>query len=214
MIRRHVIMAIALVAAILIGSAMVYPSLPEQIPTHWNVHGRIDAYGSKSWAVFLMPGLMIAMLGLSLLLPSMSPVSFKLDTFRATYGYIIVVVLGLFAYIQVAMLIAASRPGLNLGRVLIPGIFVGLALLGNVLGKVRRNYFVGVRVPWTLASERVWNETHRLAAWLLFAAGLLGALIALAGYPLGAMTTLVPALVTPILFSFVRYKQLERRGEV
>ncbi|MHC5544616.1 SdpI family protein, partial [Singulisphaera rosea] len=73
---------------------------------------------------------------------------------------------------------------------------------------------VGVRVPWTLASERVWNDTHRLAAWLFFGGGLFGAAASLAGYPLVGLVSLVPIVLIPIVYSAVRYKQLERRGEV
>ena len=73
------------------------------------------------------------------------------------------------------------RPGALVG-----GTFLFFALLGNVLGRVRRNFYIGVRVPWTLASERVWNDTHRVAAWLFVACGLAGFVIAVAGLPLVA----------------------------
>ena len=60
---------------------------------------------------------------------------------------------------------------MDIGRAMIGGMFLFFALLGNVMGKVRKNFYIGIRVPWTLASDRVWNDTHRLAAWMMVAGG-------------------------------------------
>ena len=68
----------------------------------------------------------------------------------------------------------AKEATVDLGRAFIAGMFLFFALLGNVIGKVRKNFYIGVRVPWTLASDRVWNDTHRLAAWVMVAAGVIG----------------------------------------
>jgi uncharacterized membrane protein len=92
-------------------------------------------------------------------------------------------------------------------------MFLFFALMGNVLGRIRRNFYMGVRVPWTLASERVWNDTHRLAAWLMVAGGLTGFVMLMAGLPVAAaLAVLGVVLVVPVVYSFVHYKQLERRG--
>jgi uncharacterized membrane protein len=82
------------------------------------------------------------------------------------------------------------------------------------MGKVRRNFFVGIRTPWTIANEQVWNVTHRFAAKTFFAGGLLGlvAVILRAPFWLPVAAILVAALV-PAVYSLVFYKQLERRGE-
>jgi uncharacterized membrane protein len=86
-------------------------------------------------------------------------------------------------------------------------------LLGNVLGKVQRNFFVGVRTPWTLASDRVWADTHRVAAWVFVGMGLVGLVAAIAGtHPLISITAIILGALGVVLFSLVRYKQLERRG--
>jgi uncharacterized membrane protein len=199
-------------------SFWLYPSLPDRIPTHWNIRGEVDGYGSKQWAVFLMPAFMVGMLVLFYFLPALSPKHFEVDTFRPTYLYIMVVVMTLFAYLHLLILYAVWRTAIqqqqfDMGRPLVAGIFLMLALLGNVLGKVRRNFYIGVRVPWTLASDRVWNDTHRLAAWIMVAAGLLGFVMILVGVPV--LYTFVPfigALFVPIIYSFAHYKALERRG--
>ena len=93
------------------------------------------------------------------------------------------------------------------------GMYLIFMLLGNVLGKVRRNFCLDVRVPWTLASARVWNDTHRVAAWVFVIAGLIGFAFVMAGTHL--LVSFIPlgvAVVVPVVYSFVHYKQLERRG--
>jgi uncharacterized membrane protein len=125
-----------------------------------------------------------------------------------------VLIIAMEGYVQGVILYASAMAGpIVMSRAMFAGLFLFLALLGNVLGRVRRNFYIGVRVPWTLASERVWNDTHRVAAWVFVACGLAGFLIIIAGLPLlAAFATLLVAVFVPIIYSFVHYKQLERRG--
>ena len=211
-------LAVALTVGTILASVALYPSLPEKIPIHWNSRGEVDGYGTKPVGLFVLPATMVGFLAFFRLLPWLSPKDFKIEPFASTFQYIIVTVIGLFAYIHaVAMLstwrhVAGARR-FDSGRVLYAGMFLFLALIGNVLGKVRKNFYVGVRVPWTLASDRVWNDTHRLAAWTLVAGSLIGFLIAVTGMPLLlAFATLIVSALIPVVYSFVHYKQLERRG--
>ncbi len=70
---------------------------------------------------------------------------------------------------------------MDVGRFAVAGVFLLFAPIGNVLGKVDRNFFVGGRTPWTLADERVWHATHRLAAKIFVAGGMIGFRLVLAG---------------------------------
>jgi uncharacterized membrane protein len=96
------------------------------------------------------------------------------------------------------------------------GMFLFFALMGNVLGKVRRNFWVGVRTPWTLASEAVWVRTHRQTAWVWVAGGTVGFLAILAGVPplLALILVLPPLVLYPVVYSLVLYKRLEREGKL
>ncbi|SIO34072.1 Uncharacterized membrane protein [Singulisphaera sp. GP187] len=214
MTRASWLAAIGLIVAVWVGTAVVYGSLPDRVPTHWNIRGQVDAHGPKALAALLMPAVMVGMLALFAALPWLSPAQFKLEGFRSTYGFIAVVVLAMQAFIHTLLLLAAMGYQFDMSRWLVAGTLFGLGLMGNVMGKVRRNFYVGFRVPWTLASERVWNETNRLAAWLTFGVGLLGSAVALMGYPLVALSSLVLIVVIPTIFSLLRYKQLERSGEI
>lgn len=219
MSRPYWMIAIALTLAAWGLAAWYYPSLPEQVPTHWNLEGKVDGWGSKHWATFLSPSLMVLFLGLFAFLPVLSPRQFEVDTFRSTYLYIMVLMTGLFFYLNLVLLQAtwqAVQDGpnaFNSGRAVIAGIFVFFALMGNVMGKVRRNFYIGIRVPWTLASDRVWNDTHRLAAWVMVGVGVVGFLLVIAGvHPVVAFVLLMVSMFIPVVYSFVHYKDLERRG--
>ncbi|HVA49752.1 MAG TPA: DUF1648 domain-containing protein [Pirellulales bacterium] len=218
MTRIYLWFSIGLTLAAWAAALIAYPSLPQQVPTHWNIRGQVDGYGDKSWATFLTPAVMLGLLVLFRLLPWLSPRPFTLDTFRGTYEFVVVLVMALMAYIQALMLWAAYAGPIDVGRALVGGLCLFFALIGNVLGKVRRNFFVGVRTPWTLASERVWIDTHRLAARLFVVAGLAGFVLCLAlGGPVafaGTLALIMIAAFAPALYSLVHYKRLERQGLV
>ena len=197
-------------------SLYLYPIMPDRVPIHWNIRGEVDGYGDKSWAVFITPAVMVGLLLLFRILPWLSPKPFSLDTFRGTYEFVVALVMGLMAYIHGLMLWAAFGEPIDIGRALVAGLCLFFALMGNVLGKVRRNFFMGVRTPWTLASERVWIDTHRLAARLFVAAGLIGFVLCLVlGGPaafIAAFAAIMTAAFSPAVYSLVHYKHLERQG--
>lgn len=216
MTRVYLALAIGLTVVAWVSALVAYPYLPEQVPIHWNIRGEVDGYGDKSWSAFLTPAIMLGLLALFRLLPWLSPKSFTLDTFRGTYEFLVALAMGLMAYIHGLLLWAAYSGPIDIGRALIGGMCLFFMLLGNVLGKVRRNFFVGVRTPWTLASERVWIDTHRLAARLFVAAGLIGLILCLTvGGPVAFVATFILIMVAafaPVIYSLVHYKKLERQG--
>ena len=219
MSRPYWIIAILLTLSAWGLAAWVYPGLPDRVPTHWNIEGKVDGWGDKSWATFLMPGMMVIFLVLFAFLPALSPKHFEVDSFRSTYLYIMVLTTALFAYMNGIILLATwqelheGNKFLDIGRAMICGMFLFFALLGNVMGKVRKNFYIGIRVPWTLASDRVWNDTHRLAAWLMVAGGILGFLVVISGLPIVlAIGVMIGTFLIPVVYSFVHYKSLERQG--
>ena len=217
MTRVYWIISFTLIAITVAVTAWLYGSLPEQIPTHWNIRGEIDGYGGK-WTLFIFPVMMVAMLALFYFLPALSPKQFDVNSFRLTYLYIMVLCIGLFAYMDGVMLYVVRQAALkaatiDLGRAFIAGMFLFFALMGNVMGKVRKNFYIGVRVPWTLASDRVWNDTHRVAAWVFVAAGVIGFAMIILGVPiLYPIVAIFLSAFVPVIYSFVHYKSLERRG--
>jgi len=212
---KYYLAGILLLAAAFVANLLAYPHLPNLVATHWDIQGRPDGYSAKGVLFLIGPGLMVAIMILFRVLPWLSPKHWEVDTFRSTYLYIMMVLLCLVAYLNVITLWAGLGRLINVGRAVIGGICLLFALLGNVLGKVRRNFYIGVRTPWALASERVWNATHRLAAKTFVVAGLLG--LALTAVGLNVWPTfisLTAGALIPVVYSLTFYKQLERRGEL
>ncbi len=199
------------IAAVVIGfgtlaaSAALYPGLPARIPIHWNIRGEVDGYGSRTFGAFFFPGVILAMIGLLALLPKLSPRSMPIGPFRETYAYIAFLVTALFAYIHGLALSAAMGHAPDFARAILGGLYLFFALMGNVLGKVTRNPWVGIRVPWTLASDRVWNATHRLGAWMFVASGLVGLVLVAVGTPLAytPIPLAAAAVVVPVVYSWL-----------
>ena len=186
---------------------------------HWDAHGHVNGWGPK-WSLFLFgPGMMLFIVLMFSALPWLSPKKFEVDSFRATYLYIMIMIVAMMAYCHILVLLSAlgslSSVGIDVTRAITGGVCLLIALLGNVLGKVRRNFFVGIRTPWTIANERVWNATHRFAAKTFFAGGLLGLLAVILHAPFWLpMTAILVAALVPAVYSLIFYKQLERRGEL
>lgn len=193
--------------------------LKEQIPTHSNAAGEVDKWTPREdilpqW--LLLPGAMALMMGLFLLAPWLSPKGFEVDRFRETFYFLMTVVILLFAYIQLLFVLGAVQAiQVETGRWLLGGLSLFFALLGNRLGKVQRNFWMGVRTPWTLASEAVWIQTHRLTAWLWTSGGLLLAVVAFVvpSVWLWVAGLLLMALI-PVVYSLWLYKRLEKQGKI
>jgi uncharacterized membrane protein len=195
-----------------------YDRLAEQVPHHWNIHGQPDAFTPRERVLpllLLSPAGMACIVALTLILPWLSPRSFTVDGFRPTFDYVMFLVVLLIGHIQAVTLAVAFQYVHDPARWMVAGILLMLALMGNVLGKVRRNFWMGVRTPWTLADPKVWERTHRVAAWLFTAAGVAGFVAVLAGAPLAlCFVGLIAAALVVVLYSLVLYKRLEKQGKL
>jgi uncharacterized membrane protein len=213
--RKYYLGAAAVILATLAGTVIAYPQLPATVPLHWDIQGQVNGWGPK-WTLFLFgPGMMLFIVLLFTALPWLSPKRFEVDSFRATYLYIMIVLVALLAYCQLLIVIASLGLVIDVSRALAGGICLLIALLGNVMGKVRQNFFVGIRTPWTLASQPVWIATHRFAAKTLFAGGLLGLLAVILRAPFWLpIAAILVATLIPAAYSLVFYKRLERKGEL
>jgi len=207
--------ATALVAVALAATLLAYPQLPSSVPSHWGLHNEVNGY-SPRWTLFLLgPGAMVLVIALFSLLPWLSPKHFEVDTFRPTYLQVMLIIVTLLGYVHGIVLWTALGHKVDTGRAVEGGICLLLMLLGNVMGKVRRNFYVGIRTPWALANERVWNATHRFAAKTFVAGGVLGFAFTLAGWSdWPVMAAIAAGALAPALYSLIFYKQLERHGEV
>lgn len=220
--RPWIILSLALTVAAAASSGLVWTNreawLPERVPTHWNAAGQPDAFLPRDGMLghlMLTPALLLGWLLLGLALPWLSPAKFKVEPFRPTYEYIMGLVCVMFAWMHGVTLGAYTQQITDITRWLVGGSLLAIALLGNVLGKVQRNFWIGIRTPWTLASDTVWIRTHRLGAWLFTGGGVLGFILVMCGVnALVALGIFGVAALVPIVYSLILYKRLEREGKL
>lgn len=210
--RLPLIVSLVLIGLALAASAWLYPALPDQIPTHWNIRGEADGFGPKAIAAWILPVVALGLLAFLRAVPWLSPRDFRVDVHGRAFGLLVVTMTALFVFIHFLSLAAALRPGLAVDRALVAGVLLCLGAIGFSFDGLERNFFMGIRVPWTIASDRVWNDTHRLAARIWPAGGIAGAVLAACGFTVAAFCMLVPMVAVPIVYSFIRSKQLEREG--
>lgn len=207
----YLLAALAVVLGALLATAWMLPHLPPTVPMHWNAHGQVDRMGSRA-ELFILPLVMAGLLALWPVLARVSPQGYGVERFHGTYWFGGFAVMAVLAFIHVLTLCAASGAGIDGGRAVAGALAVLFILLGNVMGKVKPNFWMGIRTPWTLTNERVWYATHRLAAKTMTVAGLAGLL--LVGLKLqGAVTpVLVAGALLPAAWSLRYYRRLESTG--
>jgi len=156
----------------LAGTIAAYPFLPATVPLHWDFAGRVDSWGPR-WNMLWLGALPLATALLLRLLPRLDPRRASYERHARAYAIIgRLIVLALAAIAWVAIL-AALGLGLDVGvlvRLLLGLLFVGL---GNFMGTLKPNYFVGIKTPWALADDEVWRLTHRRGALVFVALGAL-----------------------------------------
>ena len=211
--RKGSILAMWLLALLpLVLVAVFYSRLPDQVPMHWGFDGEINRYGSKNelWLTGAL-GPLFALL--FQFLPRLDPKRRNYEKFQTYYEAFSLVLVAFIAVMMGVALLESFRPGtLSMGRVV--SALVGLLFLfvGNLMGKVKPNFFMGIRNPWTLSDPDVWNRAHRLGGGLFFLTGLVTVVSAIllpepVTFAVLMAGTLLTALI-PTVMSYFWYKKV------
>lgn len=210
MAKRCLLICSALVVLTLVIAILAYPHLPERIPTRWNIWGEVSATHPKAFVFLLGPGLICLNLLLFSALPWFSPERFRIEPFLSTYQQLVMIVMGLITYLFCAIVLGSIVEDVAVDRWVFSGVALLFVLGGNLLGKVRQNFFIGIRTPWTLADERVWHATHRVAARFAVLGGLAGLLAAWTAPLWSVIAILISTLLLSVVYSAWYYKKLRR----
>jgi uncharacterized membrane protein len=209
-LNRGEVLGLMLILAAVLISVVLYPRLPETLPSHWNFRGQVDGFVHKPFGPFLGPMLMAGVLLLFVALPAISPRGFRFETFRPVWAVLEGSILGLLFLIHALALMQGMGKPVDVNRSVAAGVGLLLVVLGNFMGKVTRNFFVGIRTPWTLASEEVWLRTHRFGGRLFVLAGLVLLVSAfLGGGWLVAAIAIGLASVLSVVYSYLVYRRVE-----
>jgi len=156
-----------------IASYFFYRGFPAEVPIHWNAAGEVDGWGGPAFAAFFFPAIIMAMYLLMTLIPLIDPQKDRYKEFGRPYT---ILRLALVLYMTLVYFIASfSALGfdINISQIIPVGIGLLFMVIGNLMPKFKKNWFVGIRTPWTLSDERVWTKTHRVGGKLFLLGGLL-----------------------------------------
>ena len=205
--------ALLLIAAPLAYAAYVYPSLPDTIPTHFNMSGEADAYGGKD-SIFLGPGIM-AVVGIFVFIllsniKSFDPKRYKADD-DGLYKKFALFTVAFLSMISFIIVFSASNHSITIGKLLLPALGIAFAGFGWYMPKIHQNYFAGFKLPWTLENEDNWNETHKLAGKIWIYGGVAQAIAAIllpnvAGFITFFGITFIMVII-PTVFSYRMFKR-------
>jgi uncharacterized membrane protein len=156
--------ALAVITAMSAISLYAYssPHMQEQLIVHWNARGQADGYSTKAVGLFMMPALTLAIYGMFLLIPKIEVFKENMKSFIGYYDNLKVVFALFMLAIQAAMILQNTNWRFNMNLAMLPAIAMLLYYIGHMMPHVKRNFFVGIRTPWTLANDRVWEKTHVL----------------------------------------------------
>jgi len=207
--RKLILLSFLVVLLSLAISIYLYPSMPDKIISHWNAQGEVNGYMPKFIGLFLLPIISILLLLLFLALPYLDPLKKNILKFRAYYdGFILIFVL-FFFYIYLLTILATLGFKFNMNPMIIPALAILFFYLGILVENTKRNWFIGIRTPWTLSSDKIWDKTHKFGG-KLFKIGALVSLIGIFFKDLGFLFVLVPIFLISIyliVYSYLEFRK-------
>lgn len=212
---RYEIFSIFTIIITAISSVYFYFHFPDQVPMHWNFKGEIDSWSSKEFGAFFTPCLLILLYLMFLVLPKIDPKKERYEQFIKPYKILQNLVILFLAIMYYAVALYIFGYEINIG-VIVP-LFVGLlfVIIGNYMGKLKSNWFVGIRTPWTLSSEEVWNKTHRFGGKIFMLGGLLLGITAYIPAPINFylfIINLIFIVFTPVVYSYIMLKKEKKNN--
>ena len=204
------IIALTMIALALLAGVVLWNQLPDPMASHWNANDEVDGYMSKFWGVFLMPLITLGMLVLFLVLPNIDPLKANIAQFRESFNLFIVLIVAFMLYIYgLTLAWSLGHQDFNMSTAMLPFMGVLFIAIGFMLRKAKRNFFIGIRTPWTLSSDTVWDKTHQLGSVLFMASG---AFTIIGGF-FGGMTAfwlmfvpLIGSSIFLVIYSYVLYR--------
>ena len=192
----------ALIIAAVVISIAAYPDLPERMPTHWGVNGEVNGWSSRLWGAWLIPLVMAAMWLFLRAIPHIDPRKANYAKFAGMYDTVIVLILGFLLVMHGIVIAAAMGRDVKMDRIMMPLVGIFIAAIGFLIPRAAPNWFIGIRTPWTLTSDKSWEKTHKLGGPLFIGLGLLMALSSFIA-PEQAIWILVAAAIGIVVFLFV-----------
>jgi len=194
-----------IIGGMLSFAALAWPSTPDQMPVHWNLYGEPDRFGGKFEGLFVVPLAGIAVYLVLAFAPRFDPGRANYAQFAQAVMILRTAVIAMLGAVYIGLQLAAHGSRIDISK-LVALVIGGLFLVsGSVMGKLRPNWFFGIRTPWTLSSKEAWVKTHRLGGWLFVAGGFLIMLSSVAPAPWNGLAIAVVAFsvgIVTVVYSY------------
>jgi uncharacterized membrane protein len=195
-------------------SLLFSQQMPDQMATHWNADGEVDGYMPKFWALLFMPVLMAMVAGLMYFFPTIDPLRKNVEKFREHYENFIALMMGFLLLVHLQTVLWNAGTEIDPGITISLGLGVLMVYIGFMMSKAKRNWFIGIRTPWTLSSDEVWDKTHALGSKMFMAAGVIvaiGTFIPDYRFIFVILPVLVAAIV-PAIYSYFVFRNLRPKA--
>ena len=202
---------VVLILAMFLVGALMWNSAPKRIPMHWNSVGQVNDYGGKFEGLFLLPLAALGTYLLTLFLPRADPLRDNYARFANVYTIVRYAILVSLAAIYGLSILWVRGVELDIGTFVAVPVGALLLVLGNYMGKIQPNWFVGIKTPWTLTSRRSWTKTHRLGGWLFVFMGVV--MIVSAFSNSAEVLALIGPFVIGVVVLLFAYSYLVWRGD-
>ena len=213
-IRTTTILVLLMILGATVAGLLLWNQLPDPMASHWNINDQVDGYMSRTWGVFMIPLITLGMFVLFLVIPSIDPLKANIAQFRGALNLFIVLIIACMVYIYgLTLAWNFGYTGFRMSSAMLPAIGLLFIFIGFMMRQARRNFFIGIRTPWTLSSDTVWDETHRIGSVLFMISG---ALAFLGGF-FGGITAfwlmfapLMGSTIFLLMYSYVLYRRETR----
>jgi len=210
---KGIIFSVVLVILSFLIGFYFYPQMPDQVASHWNGAGEVDGYMSKFWGVFLMPMILLGMLLIYYFVPKIDPLKKNIKQFMKYYEMTILAIVGFLFYIYLLTFFWNMGYIFNMTFMLMPAMAVLFYIIGILLKHAKRNWFIGIRTPWTLSDDTVWKKTHEKGS-IMFKFFAVMFLISMFFGEYSFWFILVPILAGTLwlfYYSYVEYNKIKKK---
>lgn len=209
----NLLAALVILAIPFAYAAFIYPTLPQTIPTHFNMKGEADAFGERS-TIFLGPGILsgVGLFTFFLLsnIKNFDPKKFKAED-EGMFKKLALFLVAFLSLLGLIITFASTAPKLNITNLLLPLLGISFAIMGWYMPKIHQNYFAGFKLPWTLENVDNWNETHKLAGKVWIYGGIVQAIGTLILPSVAAFIVFIGStfimVIIPTVFSYRMFKR-------
>jgi uncharacterized membrane protein len=210
-------LGLVFIAASVAFSVAVYAKLPDQVATHFGPTGEPDGFSSRSFAAFGLPLLSFFLFSLLSALPKIMPRRANYERFSDTYWTIIAVIMAFMSMTHVVILGISLGWPIDVATFMLLGVGALFVIMGNLMPRVKSNWMLGIRTPWTLESETVWRETHRVGGRTMVVAGIVtmaAAFLPDAIRPWIAFGALMFGALIPAVYSYILWRREKQAAAI